>query len=51
MVVGNTAEPMIIDFYADWCGPCKKLTPILENRVKKANGKIKLLKVNIDKCG
>lgn len=51
MVVSNTAEPLIIDFYADWCGPCKKLTPILEERVKKTQGKIKLLKVNIDKCG
>ncbi len=51
MVIGNTSEPLIIDFYADWCGPCKKLTPILEERVKKLQGKVKLLKVNIDKCG
>jgi len=42
---------MLIDFYADWCQPCKKLTPRLEERVKKAGGKIKLLKINIDKFG
>ena len=51
MVVANTAEPLVIDFYADWCQPCKQLTPILEERIKKSQGKIKLLKVNIDKCG
>jgi thioredoxin-like negative regulator of GroEL len=51
MVIENTAEPLVIDFYADWCGPCKKLTPILEEKITEAKGKFKLLKVNIDKCG
>jgi len=49
--VSTTQEPMLIDFYADWCEPCKKLTPRLEEKVKKAEGKLKLLKINIDKFG
>lgn len=43
--------PLLIDFYADWCVPCKKLTPRLEERIKAADGKLKLLKINIDKFG
>ena len=41
-------QPVLVDFWAPWCGPCKQLTPILEKAVKAAKGKIKLVKMNID---
>jgi len=42
-------QPVLVDFWADWCGPCKQLTPILEKVVKAAKGKVKLVKMDIDK--
>ena len=42
-------QPVLVDFWAPWCGPCKQLTPIIENVVKAAGGKVKLVKMDIDK--
>ena len=42
---------VIVDFYADWCGPCKMIAPILDEIVSEANGEIKLCKVNCDSDG
>jgi len=41
-------KPVIVDFYADWCGPCKKLSPSIEKLAQKYAGKINVYKVNID---
>jgi putative thioredoxin len=41
-------QPVLVDFWAPWCGPCKQLTPLLEKAVRAAKGKVKLVKMNID---
>ncbi|QEC69874.1 thioredoxin [Panacibacter ginsenosidivorans] len=41
--------PAIIDFYADWCGPCKMVAPVLEELAKEYNGKLNVYKVNTEK--
>ncbi len=48
VVEASRAVPVIVDFWAPWCGPCKTLTPILEKVVRSAGGRVKLVKVDID---
>ena len=42
-------QPVLVDFWAEWCGPCKQLTPVLEKVVRASKGKVKLVKMDIDK--
>ncbi len=44
----SRSVPVLVDFWAPWCGPCKQLTPILEKAVRQAKGKVRLVKMNID---
>ncbi len=44
----HSAEPVVLDFYADWCGPCRRETKILEDLDEKMGGSIKICKSNVD---
>jgi len=48
-VLQQSQELLLIDFYADWCGPCQTLAPILDRVVAELEGKVSLYKVNVDK--
>lgn len=48
VIDASKTQPVLVDFWAPWCGPCKQLTPILEKVIRAAKGKAKLVKMNID---
>lgn len=45
----ESETPVLVDFYADWCGPCQTLSPIVEEVAKEMHGRVKVIKVNVDK--
>ncbi|HUH49723.1 MAG TPA: thioredoxin, partial [Mycoplana sp.] len=48
VIEASRNQPVLVDFWAPWCGPCKQLTPVIEKVVKEAAGRVKLVKMNID---
>lgn len=48
-LINKSEVPVLVDFYADWCGPCKYMSPVLKSVADKLDDKLKVIKVDVDK--
>lgn len=46
----QSSAPVLVDFYADWCGPCKAMQPVIQQVAQEVKGKARIIKVNIDQA-
>ncbi|AII50898.1 MULTISPECIES: thioredoxin [Hymenobacter] len=48
-LINSPGMPVLVDFYADWCGPCKTMAPVLEQVAQQHQGKLKVIKIDVDR--
>lgn len=46
----QSSDPVLVDFYADWCGPCKAMQPVIQQVAQEVKGKARVIKINIDQA-